>query len=133
MTGGSSGPTARCSREPHPRHPPCPSPPYEQVLIDSIFAGGNQIACPQLKNRFKPTLDAVERLMYEEVVRRGWFRRSPERARAGGWTGLGTLLIFGSVFAAFFLGGMLSGLFADSTASRSRRRGCSSGVGVVSG
>ncbi|HRA26521.1 DUF2207 domain-containing protein, partial [Ornithinibacter sp.] len=90
-----------------------PLAPYEQVLIDSIFAGGNQIALSQLKNRFKPTLDAVERLMYEEVVERGWFRRSPERARAG-WTGLGTLLIFGSVFAAFFLGGMLSGLFADS-------------------
>ena len=61
--------------------------PYEQLLLDSIFVGGNRIALSQLKNHFKPTLDAVERLMYDEVVQRGWFRRSPERQRSG-WVGL---------------------------------------------
>ena len=90
-----------------------PLAPYEQVLLDSIFAGGSRVALSQLKNRFKPTLDAVERLMYEEVVERGWFRRSPERARAG-WMGLGSLLIFGSVFFGLFVARPMSAVFADS-------------------
>jgi uncharacterized membrane protein YgcG len=87
--------------------------PYEQLLLDSIFLGGNRIALSQLKNRFKPTLDAVERLMYEEVVQRGWFRRSPERQRSG-WVGFGTVVLAGSVVFAFFGAGPLSALYQDS-------------------
>ena len=64
-------------------------------------SGGDRIALSQLKNHFKPTLDAVERLMYEEVVQRGWFRRSPERQRSG-WVGFGTFVLAGSVLFAFF-------------------------------
>ena len=86
--------------------------PYEQVLLDSVFAAGGRVALSQLKNRFKPTLDAVQRLMYEEVVQRGWFRRSPQRQRAG-WVGLGTLLAVGSVMLFFFAGGGVSAVFGD--------------------
>ena len=86
--------------------------PYEQLLLDSIFVGGDRIALSQLKNHFKPTLDAVERLMYEEVVQRGWFRRSPERQRSG-WVGFGTFVLAGSVLFAFFGAGPLSALYQD--------------------
>ena len=86
--------------------------PYEQVLLDSVFAAGDRVALSQLKNTFKPTLDAVQRLMYEEVVQRGWFRRSPQRQRAA-WVGFGTLLAVGSVMLFFFAGGGLSALFGD--------------------
>ena len=86
--------------------------PYEQLLLDSIFVGGDRIALSQLKNHFKPTLDAVERLMYEEVVQRGWFRRSPERQRSG-WVGFGTFVLAGSVLFAFFGAGPLSAVYQD--------------------
>ena len=75
--------------------------------------GGDRIALSQLKNHFKPTLDAVERLMYEEVVQRGWFRRSPERQRSG-WVGFGTFVLAGSVLFAFFGAGPLSAVYQDS-------------------
>ncbi len=87
--------------------------PYEQLLLDSIFVGGDRIALSQLKNHFKPVLDAVERLMYEEVVQRGWFRRSPERQRSG-WVGFGTFVLAGSVLFAFFGAGPLSAVYQDS-------------------
>ncbi|HWO52078.1 MAG TPA: DUF2207 domain-containing protein, partial [Ornithinibacter sp.] len=86
--------------------------PYEQLLLDSVFVGGDRIALSQLKNHFKPTLDAVERLMYEEVVQRGWFRRSPERQRSG-WVGFGTFVLAASVVFAFFGAGPLSALYQD--------------------
>ena len=85
---------------------------YEQLLLDSVFSAGDRVALSQLKNRFKPTLDAVERLMYEEVVERGWFRRSPERQRSG-WVALGTVVSAASVFLLFFVGGPLAGVFGD--------------------
>ena len=96
--------------------PPATAPalaPYEQLLLDSVFSAGDRIALSQLKNHFKPTLDAVERLMYDEVVQRGWFRRSPERQRSG-WVGFGTFVLAGSVLFAFFGAGPLSALYQDS-------------------
>jgi hypothetical protein len=90
-----------------------PLSPYEQMLHDALFAAGDRVALSQLKNRFKPTLDAVQRLMYEEVVQRGWFRRSPESQRSG-WMAFGTVIAGLSVFGGFILGGPLSGLVADS-------------------
>jgi len=86
--------------------------PYEQLLLDSLFSAGDRIALSRLKNHFKPTLDAVERLMYDEVVQRGWFRGSPQRQRSG-WVGFGTFLLAGSVLFAVFGAGPLSALYQD--------------------
>ncbi len=96
--------------------PPAGSAPltaYEQLLHDSLFAAGDRVALSQLKNTFKPTLDAVRGLMYDEVVQRGWFRRSPEQQRTG-WMTLGIVIAAVSVFAVFVLGGPLAGLVSDS-------------------
>ncbi|MBD3783761.1 MAG: DUF2207 domain-containing protein, partial [Micrococcales bacterium] len=87
--------------------------PYEQLLYDALFAAGDTVTLSSLKNHFKPTLDSVQRLMYEEVVERGWFRRSPEAQRSG-WMSLGIVLVGLGVLAGFFLAGSASGLFADS-------------------
>ncbi|MGL5865827.1 MAG: DUF2207 domain-containing protein [Dermatophilaceae bacterium] len=95
--------------------PPAGAPPlagYEQVLLDALFASGERVALSQLKNSFAPTLAAVRRLMYEEVVERGWFRRSPESQRSG-WMMLGTVVAIGSLTLGVFLWGPASGLFAD--------------------
>ncbi len=83
-----------------------PLSPYEQLLHESLFAAGDQVALSSLKNRFKPTVDAVQRLMYEEVVERGWFRRSPQAQRSG-WMALGSVLVGVGVLGGFFLAGRL--------------------------
>lgn len=58
-----------------------PLTPYENTLLDGIFAHGTPIRLSKLKNKFRPTLDLVRRQLYAEVVDRGWFRRSPETVR----------------------------------------------------
>ncbi|GGL28429.1 DUF2207 domain-containing protein [Phycicoccus endophyticus] len=89
-----------------------PLSPYEQLLHESLFAAGDTVALSSLKNRFRPTLDAVQHLMYDEVVERGWFRRSPQAQRSG-WMALGTVVAGLGVLTGFFLVGPASGLFAD--------------------
>jgi len=79
---------------------------YEEMLLDGLFSSGSPVRLSDLKNTFSSTLTAVKGSMYNEVVRRGWFRRSPQSQR-NSWSGLGTLLIFGGIASAFFLGGAL--------------------------
>lgn len=86
---------------------------YEQALLDGLFATGPQVMLSQLKNHFASTLAQVQRLMYDEVVLRGWFRRSPQAAR-GAYSWIGMLLLVAAGVAVFFLGGALSELTADS-------------------
>ena len=87
--------------------------PYEEALLVGIFESAPTRTLSSLKNQFKPTLSRVQQLMYDEVVRRGWFRRSPEAQRAG-WTGLAAVLVVGSFFALVWLGGPLARLGAGS-------------------
>ena len=86
-----------------------PLHPYEQALLDGVFAGAPALNLSALKNEFKPTLTRVQSLMYDEAVRRGWFRRSPQSQR-GTWTSLGGALVFAGVIASVlgsqFLGGL---------------------------
>jgi hypothetical protein len=96
--------------------PPGPAlAPYEQEVLDGVFASGPAVYLSDLKNTFAPTLARVQSLMYDEVVRRGWFRRSP-RAQRSGWVGFGRFLVIGGFVSIWLLGfgGGLSGLFADS-------------------
>jgi uncharacterized membrane protein YgcG len=82
--------------------------PYEAALYEGVFSGGT-VLLSELRNQFKPTLDRVQSLMYDEVVRRGWFRRSPQAQRAG-WTALGGALVAAGVFGFFWLGGRIDRL-----------------------
>ena len=80
---------------------------YEAELLDGIFSGGAQVVdLSDLKNKFKPTLERVERAMYDEVVQRGWFRRSPQAQRSG-WTFLGGAMMVAPVAGFFWFGGAL--------------------------
>jgi uncharacterized membrane protein YgcG len=86
--------------------------PYEQELLDGVFAAGPAVYLSDLKNTFAPTLARVQSQMYSEVVRRGWFRRSPKAQRSG-WVTLGRFLV-GAGFVSIWLfgfGGGFSGLF----------------------
>ncbi|GAA4723967.1 hypothetical protein GCM10025782_22430 [Pedococcus ginsenosidimutans] len=90
-----------------------PLQPYEEALLNGVFSTASSVRLSSLKNHFKPTLSRVQGLMYDEVVRRGWFRRSPA-AQRGAWTTLGSLMIFGPIFASVWLGGAVSRLGAGS-------------------
>lgn len=99
-----------------PAPPPGPAlAPYEQELLDGLFAWGDTVYLSDLKNRFASTLARVQSLMYDEVVRRGWFRRSP-RAQRSGWVTLGRFLMGLGVASIWLFGfsGWASGLFTDS-------------------
>ncbi len=87
-----------------PAHAPRALSTYESVLLDGLFASGDQVRLSDLKNTFASTLSSVQGSMYGEVVRRGWFRQSPQTQRRS-WNGLGMALIFLGVLAGFFLGG----------------------------
>ncbi|MFZ1373319.1 MAG: DUF2207 domain-containing protein, partial [Nostocoides sp.] len=79
---------------------------YEEVLLQGVFADGPRVRLSELKNTFASTLTAVQGSMYGEVVRRGWFRRSPQSQR-NSWSGLGAVLFFLGLAAIFFLGNVL--------------------------
>jgi len=77
--------------------------PYEATILEGLFAEGPDITLSDLKYKFHTTLNLAIRQMYTEVVERGWFRRSPQRQRAG-WQALGFLLIGAGAVSCFYLG-----------------------------
>jgi hypothetical protein len=77
--------------------------PYEQTLLDGIFADSNPVLLSGLKNKFHTTLTNVQSQMYSEVTRRGWFRKSPEQVRRR-WTTLGKLVMGGGLVSGLGLG-----------------------------
>ena len=85
--------------------------PFEQHLLDGVFAEGTPTQLSALKNSFAPTLKRVQQLMYDATVSRGWFRRDPSRQR-GGWLAAGIAVGVLGLLGAFFLSAMASGLTA---------------------
>jgi len=77
--------------------------PYEETLLDGIFASSNPVLLSDLKNKFHTTLTTAQSQMYAEVTRMGWFRRSPEKVRRG-WTALGLVVMAAGLASGWFLG-----------------------------
>ena len=77
--------------------------PYEQTLLAGIFGESSVVLLSSLKNKFHTTLTITQSQMYEEVTRRGWFRRSPEKVRRG-WTALGLVVMGAGLVSGWFLG-----------------------------
>lgn len=89
--------------EPTPEQARTPLRIYEAELLAGVFRDGAQVVdLSDLKNRFKPTLTKVQAQMYDEVVQRGWFRRSPQRQR-GTWQSLGFLITAAGFISLFWL------------------------------
>ena len=76
---------------------------YEQVLLNGLFRESNPVLLSELKNQFASTLSSVQADMYAEVVRRGWFRKSPQTQRRV-WSGVGTALVIIGVGSGWFFG-----------------------------
>lgn len=85
---------------------------YEQSLYNGLFSLGDEVRLSELKNHFAPTLGWVQQLMYDEVVRRGWFRHSPERQRRRYMTLGVAVAILSGIFIALAQGSA-GGWFAD--------------------
>jgi len=77
--------------------------PFEETLLAGIFAESNPVLLSGLKNKFHSTLTTSQSQMYDEVTRRGWFRKSPQQARRG-WTTLGLVVMGAGLASGWFLG-----------------------------
>lgn len=94
---------------------------YERAIVHALFGAEREVTMSAVSKPFRERLPALYRSLYDEMVRRGWFRHSPHSTRRewlllGGavaaagvvllaWLGvedLGTgLLLSGAVFLGF--------------------------------
>lgn len=75
---------------------------YERLLLDHLFAGGDEVELSDLKRTFSEELAEVVKALYADVVTRGWFARSPASTRAR-WLGIGLGLLAAGVAATVAL------------------------------
>lgn len=55
---------------------------YERTVLDGLFATGSPVRLSYLKTRFYTHLSKAQSRLYEDAMARGWFVRSPDKARA---------------------------------------------------
>jgi len=106
--------------------------PYESSLLEGLFATANPVLLSDLKNHFSKTLSSVKDQMYDEVLSRGWFRKSPQRQRAL-WLALGFLLIGSGAVLLFLLGITMRGVDRTAGLSLPVSSGLLLGAGVLIG
>ncbi len=58
-----------------------PLRPYEKTLIRKLFRGRRQFDLSDLKEEFYTAIPTLQRKLYDEVVERGFFEKSPDRTR----------------------------------------------------
>jgi uncharacterized protein (TIGR04222 family) len=66
--------------------------PYEQMLLDELFAGRDTVKLSDLKYKFRESLSAVQSAMYDDAVAQGWYRMRPDRTRAI-WVGISVVVL----------------------------------------
>jgi uncharacterized protein (TIGR04222 family) len=65
---------------------------YEEILHNSLFAGGDVVLLSELKNTFASKLKKVQDALYVDAMHKGWFTRSPQATRAR-WLFLGVCVV----------------------------------------
>ncbi len=76
--------------------------PYERVLLDKVFGGGSERRLSELRQKFYVAIPGLKEMLYDEVVKEGFFRRSPESVRSTYRVAGGLLL------GAAFVGGIVA-------------------------
>ncbi len=84
--------------------------PYEQTLLRALFGGRDQVKLSDLRQKFYTSIPTLQRELYQEVVRTGFFPADPQSIRRR-WITFGVLGFIGSVLGAC----ALMGLFGDYT------------------
>ena len=74
---------------------------YEQLLLSGLFTSGDEVLLSSLKATFVERLQRVQEALYDSVVERGWYRRSPKATRDR-WLaiGFGVLIAGVAILAA---------------------------------
>lgn len=77
-------------------------PGFEKTLLRGIFSGGETtVELSDLKNKFYKHIPAIKEQMYRELVRRGYFSRSPESTRQlYAIAGIGLMIVASGLFWA---------------------------------
>jgi uncharacterized membrane protein YgcG len=76
--------------------------PYESKLLDGLFEDGDQVELSALRKKFAERLQKVKEALYNDMVRRKWFLRRPDRVRQT-WVVIGSLALFAGIAATILL------------------------------
>ena len=76
---------------------------HEQKLLQALFDGQQNRKLSELENKFYTHLPELRRLLYESVVRQGYFVRNPDTVRAF-YYGVGGVLAIAGFSLMFLLG-----------------------------
>lgn len=77
---------------------------YEVDVLRTLFPGSKRaVRMDALKGRFTEAFSQLQEDLYAEVVRRKWFRSSPQAVRLA-WYGTGALIICGGIVLTILLG-----------------------------
>lgn len=80
--------------------------PFEATLLESLFYSRPEVTLHALKRQFASKMAAVQRLLYDDAVGRGWYRTDPRYARSK-WSTAGTVI--------FIVGFVLTACLAQAT------------------
>jgi len=75
--------------------------PYEEALLRKLFRGRSKVKLSALKHKFYRAIPEIQEQLYDEVVKLGFFPRSPESTRRL-YKILGTVGLFGAFGLGFF-------------------------------
>lgn len=76
---------------------------YEKTLIRKMFSGQGQIDLDDLKNRFYKSLPDIKKQMYEQVVKEGYYKSSPQSERTRfSILGVAALVVLGCIGFVLF-------------------------------
>ncbi len=77
--------------------------PYEKTILDSLFAGRQEVRLSELKGTFAPTVKSAESQIYGDAVSRKLFTTRPDIARAE-WGCVGVAVAVGGIAISVVLG-----------------------------
>jgi hypothetical protein len=76
--------------------------PYERRLLNGLFESGTTVELSELKNSFYTDLAEIEKQLYNDAVRAGWFRQRPDTVR-GIWLAIGIAVLIAGIGLAVLL------------------------------
>ncbi len=106
------------------RSPPdsaAPLRPHEQVVLNALFAAGDRVELSDLENTFYRSLPRIRDWVFAALVKRGYYRRRPDRVRRSyligaiigsvvlAWAGTALGRLWGMAEGTWILAGILSG------------------------
>jgi uncharacterized protein (TIGR04222 family) len=84
---------------------------FETELLRSLFGSSlkadQSVKLSSVRSRFTSATPKIKSLLYDELVKRGYFPQSPEKTRSA-WRSRGTVLLGVVIAIAFFAGGFIS-------------------------